>query len=204
MSAMKRNSQLPVTSRRSGAAPSVRMSSTERELLTDIAEFLLLYGITPALLRALMEPAFARSAARGARLKNGRTSYSRIAAKTGLPRSAVKNLLRDWPGLTGARASPLTQIVDGWRSNRKFLDGAGKPRVLAIDDEKRGFIRLARLYVPDIPYRALCAELLEAGHVSIQNDSIRLRSRRRRKNPLPGRFRVSVSSLLTKLSSRAL
>ena len=196
---MKDRSQVhDASSKPEGAA--VRVSTAESELLINIAGLLLSYGITPGSLRALMEPAFARSAARGAQLKNGRPSYYRIAARTGLRRSAVKDFLRDTGELKCVQASPLTQIVNGWRSNREFLDKTGKPRILAVNDKKRGFVRLTSLYVPDIPHRALCRELMDAGYVSMRRDSVRLRPLRQPKGPLVlKRNRALVRSLLVQL-----
>jgi hypothetical protein len=167
------------------------------ELFTEIADLLLRHGITPAQVQALMEPAFAHAAARTARLKNGRISYSRVAARTGLRRTVVRDLLR---GNTTFVPSPLARLALGWRTDRDFLDGAGKPRPLALDGKQGAFTRLARRHAPDIPKRALVEELVDAGHASLRAKVLHLRRPPSARNLLVSqKFHTSVRALLNDL-----
>jgi hypothetical protein len=171
------------------------------ELLTEIADLLLRHGITPAQVQALMEPAFTHAAARTARLKNGRISYSRVAARTGLRRTVVRDLLRDNP--TRLLPSPLARVALGWRTDSDFLDGAGKPRPLALGGRQGAFARLARKHAPDIPKRALVEELVDAGHASLRANVLYLRRPPSTRNLLASqKFHTSVRSLLDSLRER--
>ncbi len=169
--------------------------SAQNELLAEIAALLLEHGITPAQTRAVMEVAFARVAARTARLKNGRTSYSRVAAKTGLRRSNVRGLLSETT--VPCKPSPVQRLVLGWRA--EFLDSSGKPLRIVLGRKRDKFSRLARTYAPDIPRRALIDELTASGLASLRNNVLALR----RLPKLESRhFDSSLRALLIQLASR--
>ena len=171
------------------------MTRAQIQLLTEIADLLLSQGITPKQLQQLMEPAFANAAARGARLRNGRVSYSRIAARTGMRRAAVRDLLRKGhPG--PIIPNPLDRLVLAWRQDSDFLDIEGRPRLLTIGGNDDAFGRLARKYVPDIPKRALIHELLEAGLASTRGRALRLRKSKRSRSALASK---SVHTAVIKL-----
>ncbi len=178
------------------ARRAIRPTQTELKLLTDVADLLLSNGITPSQVHALMDSAFAHAAARTAQLKNGRTNYSRVAAKTGLRRAVVRDLLRAEVA-TPDISSPLDRLACGWRSDGDFLDGTGKPKELVIGGRRDPFTRLARRYAPDIPTRALIDELIGSGLASLRGRALVLRrsgnaqSRRASKT-----FHVSVRAFL--------
>jgi Family of unknown function (DUF6502) len=177
----------------------VSLAPSQFELLIAIADLLLSRGITPAQLHALMEPAFAQAAARSARLKNGRVSYSRVAAKTGLRRAAVRDLLRQ--GATTLRApNPVDRLILGWRADNDFLDRSGKPKFLRIDGKEGAFARLADRYARDIPKRALVHELVDAGLASDHGSELRLHRPKVGKSLLASKsFRASVLRFLSQL-----
>jgi hypothetical protein len=151
------------------ARRAIRKNQTQLEQLTDIADVLLSNGITPAQVHALMDSAFAHAAARTAQLKNGRPNYSRVAARTGLRRTVVRNLLRR-EAATPDVPSPVNRLALAWRSDGDFLDSAGKPKQLVLGGRHDAFARLAHRYAPDIPKRALIDELIGSGLASIRGN----------------------------------
>jgi hypothetical protein len=173
-------------------------ADAEMDLLIELAAVLLDVGITPHRLNSMMTQAFARAAAHGARLKNGRVSYSRVAAKTGLRRAAVTALLeKGRPPLVAL--TPVDTVVNGWRADSDFLDHAGKPIQLKLAGKRNAFARLAQRYARDIPQRALVQELIAEGVVSCTANGLRLRSARRKTTFLASdSFFVSIGKLLNK------
>ena len=131
--------------------------------------------------------AFVELASQRARLKNGRTNHSRIAARTGLPRTAVKRAFgRDAHSHSKTRARiGVRAVLAAWHVDPKYLASSRKPSPLPLTGRLRSFERLCRTHSPDIPYRAILSELLELavvsvsnGIVSIQADGIRKLRRR--------------------------
>jgi hypothetical protein len=175
----------------------IRENQTQLEQLTDIADVLLSNGITPAQVHVLIGSAFARAAARTAQLKNGRTNYSRVAARTGLRRTVVRNLLHR-EAKTPDIQSPLNRLALAWRSDGDFLDNAGRPKQLAIVGRHDAFARLAHRYAPDIPKRALIDELVDSGLASIRGKVLILSRTRNAKRLLASKaFHASVRAFLT-------
>jgi hypothetical protein len=159
-----------------------------QELLRELAFVLLARGITPKIFGELSRSAFAQAAADDSKLRNGRVNHSRVAAQTGLTRADVKRLLSR--GLHSVRfaagQTAMERVIDGWRSDRRFTNGAGNPRTLRISGSEPSFILLARRYAGDIPYRAVLSELLRIRAVDVHGESVQLRkpSQLRRRHDL--------------------
>jgi len=149
------------------------------QLFTELSYLISDYGIALKSLCNLLEHSFTRVAADNSRLLNGRTNNSRVAAQTGLSRAAIRRLLNDElliPGLVDR--TPLARVVNGWRTDRQFLDRFGKPRPLKISGKNDSFARLAKKYGGDIPPRAILDELRRRG--SVTNDAVNGRLRLRK------------------------
>ena len=195
---MKRNPR-SLRSKRGVARQSIRLTPAHSELLTDIADLLLSHGVTAAQALAFVGPAFAHAAARTARLKNGRISYSRVAARTGLRRAEVRDFLQ-LGSTRRLNPTPLGQLALGWGSDHEFLDRVGRPRPLAFAGKRDAFARLARRYVPDIPKRALIEELTNAGRASIRGNLLHLRRTKNGYSPLASKtLHDSIRMLLKRL-----
>lgn len=179
------------------AGGAIRVNRSQLDQLTEISGALLNGGITPAQVHALIDSAFAHAAARTARFKNGRTNYSRVAARTGLRRTVVRHLLRT-EAVTPDIPSPLDRLALGWRSDRDFLDRDGKPKRLAFGGRHDAFARLARRYAPDIPKRALVDELVSSSLASIRGEGLVLRRSGNAKSRIVSRtLSASVRAFLT-------
>lgn len=119
------------------------------------------------------------------RLRNGRINYSRVAAQTGLSRADVKRLLES--DLFDARPiahAPMERVVNGWRTDRLFAYGPGRPKCLRIAGPGASFAALVRKYGGDVPHRAVLDELRRLDAVADSGSSVWLKASRtlRRRN----------------------
>lgn len=175
----------PRTSRRRSEANSLRGIPVLQELLTELAHVLLPRGMTPRRFSELARFAFVRAATEMSRLRNGRVNYSRVAAQTGLSRADVKRLLES--DLFDARPiahAPMERVINGWRTDRLFAHGPGRPKCLRIAGPGASFAALARRYGGDVPHRALLDELRRLDAVADDGSSVWLKASRtlRRRN----------------------
>lgn len=164
-------------SRRKSGAASKRGAAVLQELLTELAFVLLPRGMTPRRFGELARFAFVRAATEMSRLRNGRVNYSRVAAQTGLCRADVKRLLKSnvLEVHTIARA-PVERVVNGWRTDRAFAYGPGRPRGLRIAGPSASFSSLVRKYGGDVPHRAVLDELRRIGAVTDNGKIVWLRA----------------------------
>jgi len=148
-----------------------------QELLRELAFVLLSRGITPRAFSQLSRTAFVQAAAQWSKLQNGRVNYSRIAAQTGLPRAAVRQLLSS--EADGDTFSPqhtaVERVINGWVTDPIFQT-AGKPKHLAIKGPGTSFRFLTRKYAGDIPPKAVLAELQRVGAVRMHKRQLYLRT----------------------------
>ena len=156
---------------------SVRGASVLQELLTELAFVLLPRGLTPKRFSELARSAFVQAAADMSKLRNGKVNYSRVAAQTGLSRADVKRLLTsNMFDSVRADQTPLSRVVSGWRTDRKFADKDGSPKRLRISGTRASFTGLVKKYGGDVPYRAVLDELRRIGAVSADEDNVQLQS----------------------------
>jgi Family of unknown function (DUF6502) len=147
------------------------------ELLLELARALLPHGMTPKFFGELSRYAFARIAAEDARFRNGRVSYSRVAARTGLTRADAKRLLtQHLPELTEPYMTPMHKVIFGWRTDERFVHPRGYPKRLKIKDRRHSFAHLVREHGGDVPYRAVLEELIRTGAVEERDGEVLLKS----------------------------
>ena len=146
--------------------------------MRELASILLARGMTPRDFSELSRLAFVQAAAARSKLRNGRVNHSRVAAQTGLTRADVKRLLArnssDRP--IASHFTPVARVVEGWRTDRRYLDRAGNPKSIGISGPKQSFVVLAKKYAGDVPYRAVLNELLRSGAATMQDDKLQLRT----------------------------
>ena len=86
---------------------------------------------------------------------------------TGLTRSEVRKLLEEHPS-----AGPewyrnrARRVLDGWRTDKDFLDRRKRPIDIALRGKRRSLEELVRRHAGDIPTRAILDELLQARAVT--------------------------------------
>ena len=147
------------------------------ELLTELALVLLPRGMTPKRFCELVRSAFVQAAADISRLRNGRVNHSRVAAQTGLTRADVKRLLRNNVSASAHHGqTAVEKVIDGWRTDREFVERPGHPKRLRISGQRGSFARLVRKHGGDVPHRAVLDELRRIGVVSDSDGSVQLQS----------------------------
>jgi len=161
------------------------------------------FGITPRSLAILTSHAFARAAAETSRLQNGRLNYSRIAARTGLKRAVVRQLLSA-EGLAKTRMSwaPTDAVLQAWCTDRRFCDASGAPKRLNIGG-KNSFKMLTGEYARDLPYRAILEELKLLGAVNARNGTVSLVARALRERYTYRSLSVATRKIIAILNSKA-
>lgn len=157
------------------ARQSPRGTSVLQRLLTELALVLLPRGITPKRFGDLARCAFVQVAAEASKRRNGSVNHSRVAAQTGLSRSDVRRLLSA-SVFNSMRSyqTPVTRVITGWRTDRKFAAVSGRSKPLKISGSGGSFSSLVKKYAGDIPHRAVLDEMLRIGMVSEVNDTVRL------------------------------
>jgi hypothetical protein len=153
----------------------VRGASLLQQFLVELAFTLLPRGMTPKRFGELARYAFVRAAADLSRLRNGKVSYSRVAAQTGLSRADVRRLLEhETLPYRGPDRAPLERVINGWRTDRQFTDGRGRPKRLKRYGSGTSFVALARKFGGDVPHKALLDELRRMGAVTCDEQNVRL------------------------------
>ena len=137
-------------------------------LLEEVSIALFASGTSLSDLHSRTRAAYVRAAASVARLHNGRTSVSGVAAYTGLPRATVRTILAS-PRLRSPRElTPIQRVIAGWQLDRRF-----NSRRLRLNGSK-SFKRLSECYAGDIPYRAILRELVRIGLVEDLGSEVRM------------------------------
>lgn len=170
-----------------------------KELLTALAGVLLQSGITPKHFGELANQAFVGAAATFSKFRNGAVNRSRVAVITGLSRTEVRRLLMEQPSsrrLTPIKQNRAERVVSGWISDRKFLDGQGRPHRLPVAGSRVSFSSLVKKYGGDVPHRAVLDELRRLGLVRQVQNKLRLDVRR---NVLSERAVAQLSTLVLRL-----
>lgn len=109
-----------------------------------------------------------------------RSSKSRVAIITGLPRSEVTKLSKQNGVRKGENfgQQPARRILMAWFSDPKFLEASGQPAVLPIFGKHRSFERLVSKYGAGSPVRAMLDELTQIGAVErLANQHVSARTR---------------------------
>ena len=151
----------------------MRGTSVLQDLLAELALVLLPRGMTPKQFAELARFAFVQAATQMSRLRNGRVNQSRVAAQTGLSRADVKRLLRsDAFDINRIRDAPLERVINGWRTDRPFAQGPGRPKRLRISGAKTSFPSLVRKYGGDVPHRAVLDDLRRIGAFSDDGECV--------------------------------
>ncbi len=167
--------RIPHAFEQKNALLSVRGASLLQQFLVELALTLLPRGMTPKRFGELARYAFVQAAADLSRLRNGKVSYSRVAAQTGLSRGDVRRLLEhEVLPFRGPDRAPVQRVLNGWRTDRQFTDRRGRPRPLKRYGAGASFVALARKFGGDVPHKALLDELRRMGVVSCDEEGVRL------------------------------
>lgn len=157
-----------------------------QDLLTELATILVPRGVTPVKFNEMARQAFAHAAADMSRLRNGRVNQSRVAVLTGLRRAEVRKLLTCAPPASNVAGQSLVELViQGWCTDKRFIDSRGDPKRLPITGGGLSFASLVKSYGGDVPHRAMLDELRCIGIVTLGGNQVEVRKLsllRRRRN----------------------
>jgi len=151
-----------------------------RRVIGPLLEMMLDAGVSTREFHHLVREQAVRVATRRVIKETGRTSKSRVAIMTGLPRSEVARILRKPVVLTGTSPDqhPARRILAAWFDNPRFLTPNGEPAVLPVFGKRRSFEALVSLHSGGMPVRAMLDELLQIDAVeSLEDQKVRAKSR---------------------------
>jgi hypothetical protein len=156
-----------------------RRDAALKELLRELADIFLRFGITPKLFGELAKEAFVESAASTSIFRNGAINHSRVAVITGLSRLEVRRLLagRTSRFLKTKELSRAERVLSGWTSDRNLRDARGRPRCLPLKGSE-SFASVVRQYGGDVPARAVLKELRHKGLVKEIKGEVHLDDKR--------------------------
>ena len=129
-------------------------------MLEPLSTLLLDCGIGVGDLHAIVKRAFVLAASKQER-DGQRPNISRIASTTGLSRAEVAQLLADPESLPRPPrgTNRAERVLQGWWSDRDFLDAVGSPLILPVRGAKRSFTLLVKRYSGDPRVSTLLDEL---------------------------------------------
>ena len=143
-------------------------------LFARIAEILLKLGIDAPGAERTLRAAFVDAAKKRFTESGIRLTQSQIASMTGISRLEVRNFLKQVAPRGRQSASRVEQLVSGWRSDSRYLDHQGRPKVLRLKGQTASFETLAKCYGRDVTPKALRAELIRRGLATVKDQKIQL------------------------------
>lgn len=153
------------------------------QLLAPLARLAVARGLTSAQVEEALRLAIVRAADEQHADLLPHRRVSRISTTTGLHRREVTRLVQrlreGGPRDAPPRRSPAAEVFAQWRTDPRFRDRRGRPRVLPRQDTARGrpsFEALARSVTRDVHPRSLLDELLRLGLATLDEarDSVTL------------------------------
>jgi hypothetical protein len=134
--------------------------------LDRIATILLRAGLDAPRAESLLRRAFISAASRMP-LASRRMTQSQVATIAGVSRLEVRKTLaaiRYQPNVPSVReSSRVSQLVQAWRTDKRFMTRDGKPRPLKVNGPNSSFGRLVRIYGRDVTKRTLRDQLVRLG-----------------------------------------
>lgn len=157
----------------SGTSPALRFLGAA---LRPIVRLCMRLGVSANQANDLMRWLFVDEFYRTRSLWHRRQPFaSRAALLSGLSRKEVGRL-RDVDVLEDAvvteRQNRAARVLAGWRNDRRFLDGNGKPRSLPLksSDSVASFHTLVGAYSGDVPPRTVLDELKRANCIAVDEE----------------------------------
>ncbi len=145
-----------------------------RRMLTPIFRLLLRHGMSFTAFEELAKRVYVEVALREFGIPGKKPSISRTSILSGLTRKDVQRLVNEPPDAAedagGERHNRAARVLGAWGRDPDFLDAAGQPRVLPLQDGEPSFATLVRRHSGDMPVRAVLDELLRVGAVQRQDD----------------------------------
>ncbi len=140
-----------------------KLDSELFHVLTGIASLLLRHGYGFSRASQIAKCAFVSAAIHLSNQEGSKSSIARVATLTGLTRTEASKLIRagdTHPSESFVNLNRATRVADGWRNDRKFMDGNRQPKALRFASSHGSFSHLVRKYSGDIPARAMLIEMV--------------------------------------------
>ena len=143
-----------------------------KRVVDPLIELMFDAGVTVHEFGQLVRERAVRTAARRVCKESGRTSKSRVAIITGLPRSEVSRILKSDDVSSRKRLGqhPARKVLAAWFDDPRFLAANGDPAVLTIFGKRHSFEQLVALYGGGIPVRAMLDELTQIDAIERLSD----------------------------------
>lgn len=148
-------------------------------LLRPLARVMLHHGIAYGGFAELARKAFVEESLAQLRRAGQRATVSAVSAQTGLTRKEARRLLEFDIGDAAeneARYNRVVRVVTAWCVDPRFIDGAGRPRVLGLEGDN-SFATLVRDYSGDVPPSTMLKTLEASRTVESGEDGLRLMNR---------------------------
>ena len=146
-------------------------------LLRPLIHLLIKHEMTHAELTELVRQAYVDVAYDSFGIPDQEMTVSRVAVLTGLSRKEVVRLKASADAASPIKQTPnrAQRVVQGWMSDKEFLNSKKRPRILPIKnlvngEEYGSFVALCRRYSGDITYGAVLDELNRV-EITTQPDS---------------------------------
>jgi hypothetical protein len=153
-----------VSANRKGTTASRIDEDLAVRLFTRIASVLLRLGIDAPHAERIVREAFVLAAAESARQLGRHATQSRVASIAGISRLDVRNILSVHltKGDRNAHSRPtrIQHLLQGWRTDPRFLDSRGRPKPLDLKGASSDFGLLVRKYGRDVTARTLLEQLI--------------------------------------------
>jgi hypothetical protein len=140
-----------------------------KRVVDPLVELMFDAGITVAEFSRLVRERAVRSAASRIKSESGRSSKSRVAIITGLPRAEVARILNADDAFFSKRPDqhPARRVLAAWYNKQRFLAANGDPAVLPIFGKQKSFEQLVGIHSGGIPVRAMLDQLTQVDAVEI-------------------------------------
>jgi hypothetical protein len=145
-----------------------------------LVETMLGSGVTVYEACQLLRRSAVRQTASKMQQESGRTSFSQIAAMTGLSRAEVARLAERNDEKSRSRLSqnPIQRVIAVWHDSPKYINKLGEPAHLQIFGGRRSFEELVTRVGSGVPVRAMLDEMTRLGVVEILPDQkVKIKSR---------------------------
>ena len=143
-------------------------------ILRPMIRLLIRFEVTHLELSELVRQTYVEVADSDFAIEGEEMTISRVAVLTGLSRKEVvrlRNLLNENTTSLKQKPNRAQRVVQGWLSDKEFLDRKKNPKILPLKGEKSSFVKLVKRYSGDITYGAVLEELNRSGVTSQPDES---------------------------------
>ena len=157
----------------------VVLNTALAKILRRLARLVLRQGLTFDHFEDIAKSVFIDVAESEFRIDGRRSTASRIAALTGIPRKEVGRVRRlpiESDGVLEGQRNRAARVLTAWMRDERFLDSKGDPLDLPFEGAT-SFSELVKAHSGDITPRAIADELARNGAITVVDNKYRLTSR---------------------------